>query len=72
MHTNGTGYNSTSQQPQPSPHSLHNGTSRSTPTLNGNMEYVEQSPRPSEFINGSTYTTHSNSVSFVITKRILI
>ncbi|XP_014246962.1 DNA N6-methyl adenine demethylase isoform X2 [Cimex lectularius] len=59
MQTNGTVYNSgPPQQPQPSPHSLHNGNSRATPTLNGNMEYVEQSPRPTEYINGSY--PHSN------------
>ncbi|KAF6212543.1 hypothetical protein GE061_013068 [Apolygus lucorum] len=57
MQANGNLYNGT-PQPQPSPHSMHNGNSRSTPTLNGNMEYVEQSPRPSEYMNG-TYP-HSN------------
>ncbi|BES99664.1 tet methylcytosine dioxygenase [Nesidiocoris tenuis] len=57
MQTNGNLYNGTAQ-PQPSPHSLHNGNSRTTPTLNGNIEYVEQSPRPSEYMNGSY--PHSN------------
>ncbi|XP_066907386.1 methylcytosine dioxygenase TET isoform X3 [Halyomorpha halys] len=61
VQTNGAVYSNTAQQAQPSPHSLHNGNSRSTPTLNGNLDYVDQSPRPSEFING-TYTHSSQDV----------
>jgi hypothetical protein len=59
MQTNGAVYNAPAQ-PQPSPHSLHNGTARSTPTLNGNMEYIDQSPRQAEFINNSY--SHANQV----------
>ncbi|CAH1391306.1 unnamed protein product [Nezara viridula] len=61
VQTNGAVFSNPGQQAQPSPHSLHNGNSRSTPTLNGNLDYVDQSPRPSEYLNG-TYTHSSQDV----------
>lgn len=56
---------------QPSPHGLLNGNSRTvTPTLNGNIDYVDQSPRPSDYLNGGTYT-HPAQVSFTPYTRII-